>query len=70
MIMIPAVFDIALLYRNEGLFGNVIVRRGSRVEFAATHEKVAPGISANETALVIFELRAAQRAALPPVLLF
>jgi hypothetical protein len=40
------------------------------VEFAATHEEMAPRVGANETTSVIVQLGAAERTKLPPVFRF
>jgi hypothetical protein len=42
----------------------------SHVEFAAAHEETAKGIGADETALVVHQFRAANRAKFPPIVFF
>jgi hypothetical protein len=48
----------------------LLSERASQIEFTATHEKTAAWIGADETAFMVDQLPAADRAEFPPLLIF
>jgi hypothetical protein len=63
--MMPAVFDMPFSYRSQMAMASPALK----IEFTAAHEEVTPRIGTDVLAFLVEQLRVANRAVVPPIVL-